>query len=61
MLFSGPTPGGFYPERVDAFDTMNHLLTSVPTCRPEVAVVIENNSKEDMTCTAWVYGIRHVP
>ena len=61
VLFTGLTGAYLYPARVDAFDTVNHLLTTVPTCGPEVVVIIENGSKEDITCSGWIYGIRHVP
>jgi hypothetical protein len=61
VLFTGLTAGYLYPARVDMFDAVNHLLTSVPTCGPEVVVLIENNSKEDITCSGWLYGVRLVP
>ncbi|WP_147443804.1 hypothetical protein [Corallococcus sicarius] len=61
-IFFGPSPnGGFQPARVDAFQTSNHLLTSLPTHGPKMFVVVENTGLTAMNCDGWLYGVRLVP
>ena len=61
-IFFGPSPnGGFAPARADAFQTTNHLLTSLPTSGPKMFVVVENTGTASMNCDGWLYGVRLVP
>ena len=61
-IYFGTAPnGGFAPAQIDAFDTTNHLFTSLPTHGPQMFVAVENRGPTDTNCQGWIYAVRLVP